>query len=84
MIILQYKEYILIMTEKKILLFFLPLPRTHNNKLPDQLAFSLKSYTLCSEPELHIIEGIIVAWWWFEVADWLNDTDTYTYMNNNY
>lgn len=63
-------EYILILTEKnkKQMLFF-TLPHVYNNKLPHQLALSIKSYTLCSKLELRIIEGIIVALWWFEVAD---------------
>lgn len=46
----------------------LPLPQSSNNEHPDQLAVSIKSHTVCSEPELHIIEGIIVALRWFEVA----------------
>lgn len=66
---MEYKNiYILRLAEKKICCFF-TLPRTLNNKLPDQLAASIKSYTLCSEPKLRIIEGIIVALQWFEVAD---------------
>lgn len=64
----EYEKYILILTEKKICCFF-TLPRSCNNKLPDQLAFSIKSYTLCSKPERRIIEGIIVALRWREVAD---------------
>lgn len=58
------------------------LPRS-NNKLSDQLAFTIKSQTVCTKPEPRIVEGIIVALWWFEVARCLIDTDTYTYMNAN-
>lgn len=44
------------------------LPHKYNNQLPDQLAFSIKSYTVCTKPELRVIEGIIVALRWFEVS----------------
>lgn len=76
-LILQLKEHTII-SEKEhpqhnngglVFLHAPPPPLQHNNKLPDQLAFPLKSYTLCSKPELHIIGGIIVALRWFEVAD---------------
>lgn len=78
-------------TEKSVFFFFFlvfTLPHKSDNELPDQLTFSIKSYTVCTKPELRIIEGIIVALQWFDVAcwltDWLTDTDTYTYMNSNY
>lgn len=55
MIILENGKRILNTTMEGLFLFF--PPTQYNNKLPDQLAFPLKSYALCSEPEPHIMPG---------------------------
>lgn len=61
-------KYFLILTDPDALLCekkVLSHPHSSNNKLPDQLAVSI---TVCAKPELRVIEGIIVALRWFEVA----------------
>lgn len=66
------------------------LPHKSDNQLQDQLTFSIKSYTVCTMPELRIIEGIIVALQWFDVACWLTDwltlihTHTWTVITNKH
>lgn len=55
MIVLENEKRILNTMGAFFLSFFFSTPTPPQHKLPDQLAFPLKSYTLCSEPEPRIM-----------------------------
>lgn len=66
-----------------------PSPHKSNNQLPDQLAFSVKSHTVCTKPELGIIEGdncCLAVVWSCSLTDWLPliHTHTWTVITNEH
>ena len=66
-----------------------PPPLKSNNQLPDQLAFSVKSHAVCSEPGLRIIEGdncCLAVVWSRSLTDWLPliHTHTWTVITNEH